>query len=339
MAQTTKAQTIADIARLAGVSKSTVSRALNDSPLIGAETKDRIRAIAREHDFSMNEQARRLSLRQSNVVGLVLLDLPNKPKTLDLFMLEVMGGISAGLGGLGYELLVLRVDPRESGWVRRTLDSGRADGFIMHSASCSPELLEQLLAERAPLVLWGSPRQTGGYSTVSGDSLAGGRLATDHLLATGRRRIAFLGGPFWAHEVEERRSGYAEALEAAGLVAEPELVAHADWMNAEHTGAQAIAELLERDPSIDGIFACSDLLALGAIDAVRASGRTVPEDVGVVGYDDSAIAAYANPPLTTIRQDGALIGSLLARTLVQQLQTGAVTNVTIPAELVVREST
>jgi DNA-binding LacI/PurR family transcriptional regulator len=330
------AKTIADIARLAGVSKSTVSRALNESPLIGVETKDRIRAIAAEHDFAMNQSARRLSRRQSNVVGLVLVDWPDYTKTLDLFMLEVMGGVSAGLGKLDYELLVLRVGPRDTDWVRRTLDSGRADGFIMHSPSCSPQILERIVKEQAPTVLWGS--RVNGCSTVSGDSVVGGRLATEHLLATGRTRIAFVGGPSYGSEVQERRRGYEEALTAAGITVDPQLIEHADWMNAERTGAEAAAEILRRDPAIDGIVACSDFLALGAIEAVRASGRSVPEDVGVVGYDDVAIAAYSNPPLTTIRQDGTLIGTLLARALVQQLQTGALTNVTIPAELVVRES-
>jgi DNA-binding LacI/PurR family transcriptional regulator len=123
-----------------------------------------------------------------------------------------------------------------------------------------------------------------------------------------------------------------------GVAVEPELTVHANWEQPEASAAAAIGTLLERDPGFDAVFANSDLFALGAIDALRAHGRRVPDDVAVMGYDDIAIAAYANPPLTTIRQAGPLVGTLLASTLVQRLETGAITNVTIPAELVVRES-
>jgi DNA-binding LacI/PurR family transcriptional regulator len=189
-----------------------------------------------------------------------------------------------------------------------------------------------------PIVVWGTPPEDSDYSSVSGDSVAGGRIATEHLLMTGRRRIAFLGGPAWAAEAEERRRGYEQALAAAGLEVDPALAVHANWEEPEASAAAAIEALLERDPGIDAVFANSDLFALGAIETLRAHDRRVPDDVAVVGYDDIALAAYANPPLTTIRQDGLLVGTLLARTLVQRLETGAVTNVTIPAELVVRES-
>jgi len=333
-----KAHTIADIARIAGVDKSTVSRALNDSPLIAAATKERIRAIAAQHDFQMNVPAQRLSRRQSNVAGLVSVDWGKGLKTLDMFMLEIMGGVSLGLSQQGYELLVLQVKVDDDSWARRYLESGRADGFIMLSASCRPELLTELGAERVPLVVWGPPAQNGDYSSVSGESFEGGRIATEHLLATGRRRIAFLGGPTWASEVEDRRLGFEAAHAAAGVEANPALTVYADWKEPEAAAVVAIGTLLERDPELDAVFANSDLFALGAIGALRAHGRRVPEDVAVVGYDDIALAAYASPPLTTIRQDGLLVGTLLARTLVQRLETGTDSNVTIPAELVVRES-
>lgn len=333
-----KAQTIADLARIAGVDKSTVSRALNDSPLIAAGTKARIRAIAEQHDFQINVPAQRLSTRRSNVVGLVRFDWGKGLKTLDMFMLEIMGGISMGLSQQGYDLLVLQAKVDDPGWAHRYLESGRADGFILLSASCTPEMLLGLGGKRMPIVVWGTPPEDSDYSSVSGDSVAGGRIATEHLLMTGRRRIAFLGGPAWAAEAEERRRGYEQALAAAGLEVDPALAVHANWEEPEASAAAAIEALLERDPGIDAVFANSDLFALGAIETLRAHDRRVPDDVAVVGYDDIALAAYANPPLTTIRQDGLLVGTLLARTLVQRLETGAVTNVTIPAELVVRES-
>src|SRR5262249_25091007 len=146
VAMATRVQTISDIARLAGVSKSTVSRALNDSPLIGVETKERIRSIAQEHEFQLNVPAQRLSRRQSQVVGLPMFDWGKGPASMDLFMLEIMGGISSGLHEQGYDLLVLQVPIEDVGWARRTIDSGRADGFVILSASCSPEQVDTLVA-------------------------------------------------------------------------------------------------------------------------------------------------------------------------------------------------
>jgi DNA-binding LacI/PurR family transcriptional regulator len=334
----TRAQTIADIARLAGVSKSTVSRALNDSPLIGAETKERVRAIAREHRFQLNVPARRLSLKRSNTVALVMYRYGPNIDFPDAFMLELMSGISVGLHASEHDLLVIHVASDDVEWPRRYFETGRVDGFILLSAMCTEQHLAELAALGAPFIVWGVPPGTDTCCSVSGDSFAGGRLATSHLLRTGRRRIAFLGGPAKAPEVQDRYRGYEAALHAAGEAVDPALVAHASWHRPENGGAAAMRGLLEVDPALDAVFANSDLLALAAMDAIRASGRRVPEDVAVVGYDDVTLARHGNPPLTTIRQDGPLAGRLLAQNLIQHIETGAVTNVAIPAELVVRES-
>jgi DNA-binding LacI/PurR family transcriptional regulator len=328
-----KVTTIADLARIAGVSKSTVSRALNESPLIGVETRERIQALAQEHDFQMNTSARRLSLGQSHVVGLV-----TKVGHSDMFMLEMMGGISAGLLELGYELLVLQGRLADPNWARGYVDSGRADGFVVLSSSCTPDEIDGVVESRVPFVLWGAASTKNEFSSVTGDNLAGGRLAAGHLIEIGRQRLAFVGGPTWAREVGDRLAGFEEAHRQAGLTVDPAAILRTDWDDAEGRAARAIQELLARRPDIDGVVANSDRFAIGAMDGVRAAGKRVPEDVAVVGYDDTAIAAHTNPPLTTIRQDGPLAGRLLARTLVQQLETGVVTSVSIPAELVVRES-
>jgi DNA-binding LacI/PurR family transcriptional regulator len=222
-------------------------------------------------------------------------------------------------------------------FARRYVASGRADGFIVLSPSCTPKRLEQLVASGAPFVVWGRHAGSTQYSSVTGDNVGGGRIATQYLLETGRRRIAFVGGPDWAPEIQERRSGYEQALTAAGVEVDEALIVHTPWMDAERNAADAVTRLLE-EGDVDAVVANSDRYAIGAIDAVRARGLSVPEHVAVVGYDDVAIAAFASPPLTTIRQDGALAGRLLARALVQQMQTGAVTDVVMPAELVLRES-
>src|SRR5262245_31593717 len=181
-------QTIADIARLAGVSKSTVSRALNDSPLIAADTKERIRAIARQHRFQMNVPARRLSTRRSHAIAFVTYVYKADLAVPDAFMLELQSGVSSALHGLGYDLLVVHVRPDDSDWAAEYLESGRADGFVLLSATCTRHQLETLVDLKAPFVIWGAPPGNG-YCTVIGDNVTGGRLATEHLLEAGRRRI------------------------------------------------------------------------------------------------------------------------------------------------------
>jgi DNA-binding LacI/PurR family transcriptional regulator len=337
MSSTPRVQTIADIARLAGVSKATVSRALNDSPLIAVETKERVRALAREHQFQMNASARRLSLKQSRTVALVTYTYKTGSAVPDAFMLEIMSGVSGALHVHDYDLLVVHIGPNDTDWVQRYLDTGRVDGFVLLSGTCSPEQLRTIVKTRAPFTIW-APRPVEGACSVSGDSIAGGRLATEHLLHAGRRRIAFLGGPARAPEVQDRYRGYESALQQAGLAADPELVAHATWHAPETSGGEAMRELLAKTPDLDAVFACSDLIAIAAMDVLREHGRRVPDDVAVVGYDDIALARHCNPPLTTIRQNGPLAGRLLAENLLQHLQTGAVTNVSIPAELAVRAS-
>jgi DNA-binding LacI/PurR family transcriptional regulator len=330
---------MADIARIAGVSKSTVSRALNDSPLIGTETKDRIRAIAQEHSYRLNAPARRLSLQRSNTVGLVAPSLKPTAAIPDAFMLELMAGIASGLRLNDYDLLVIHISPTDTEWVTRYLEGGRVDGFILISGMWNRTHLDALVAANAPSVRWGADPDVPGRPMVTGDSVAGGRVATSHLVESGRRRIGFLGGPTWSQEVTERYQGYEAALAAGGLALDPALTVYVDsWHDAEARGAAALEELLDRAPDLDAVFCNSDLLAIGALAALQAAGRTVPGDVAVVGYDDIAIAEHTVPPLTTVRQNGPLVGRLLAETLLEYLRTGVVTDVSIPAELVVRGS-
>jgi DNA-binding LacI/PurR family transcriptional regulator len=329
--------TIADIARLAGVSKSTVSRALNDSPLIGDDTKQRIQSIAAEHHFQLNVPARRLSLKQSHTIAFVTYAYKTDFSVPDVFMLEIMSGISRALHAHGYDLLVVHVDPGDTAWPRQYLDTGRVDGFILLSATCTTETMTALRELNAPLAIWGnSPEEASGFCAVTGDSFAGGKAATEHLLETGRRRVAFIGGSPRMGEVKDRYRGYEAALREAGTAPDPALVAYGDYSPV--SAATEMRRLLEQTPGIDAVFVNSDVMAIAAMDAIRETGRTVPDDVAVVGYDDISIAQHSNPPLTTIRQNGPLAGKLLADGLIQYLQTGVVSVVSIPAELVVRDS-
>ncbi|HVN56083.1 MAG TPA: LacI family DNA-binding transcriptional regulator [Anaerolineaceae bacterium] len=329
-------QTIADVARLANVSKSTVSRALNDSPLIGDETKERIRAIAAMHNFQLNAPARRLSLKQSRTIGYVTHCYHKEFSVADLFGLEINGGITRTLSANGYDMLEIHVDPRDTDWARQYLDSGRVDGFILMTFARKQAHIQALLDIGAPFIVWGVSPENNRYSTVSGDNFNGGRLATEYLIRSGRQRIAFMGGPANQYEVQQRYSGYEEALRAAGRPIDQALITYGDY--SLPSGGTGIQKLLEQAPNLDAAFVNSDLMAITAINALRESGRRVPDDVAVVGYDDLSIAEIYYPPLTTIRQNVPLAGKLLAQNLIQNLQTGVVTNVTVPVELVVRKS-
>jgi DNA-binding LacI/PurR family transcriptional regulator len=333
----TRATTIADIARIAGVSKSTVSRALNDSPLIGDETKGRIRAIAEEHQFQLNAPARRLRTKQSNAIAFVTYPYKMESGVPDVFLLEMMSGASGALHAEGYDLLVVPTDPSDTAWVRGYLEAGRVDGFVLLSATCTEAHFQALLDLKAPFITWGVLPWGSGYCSVSGDSVNGGRLATEHLLERGRTKIAFLGGPAGALEIADRYRGYEAALTAAGKTVDQALVAHA-WWTAE-AAAEGMRRLLEQTPDLDAVFVSSDLMAFAAMDVIRDLDRRVPEDVAVVGYDDVSLARFSNPPLTTIRQNGPLAGQLLARNLIEHLRTGVVTTTSIRADLVVRKST
>jgi DNA-binding LacI/PurR family transcriptional regulator len=329
-----KLRSIADIARIAGVSKSTVSRALNDSPFAGERTKERIQAIAKAHDFQPSAAARNLSLRSSHAIAFVTHAYASGTCTVtDPFSLEMMGGIADGLHELGYDLMVALVDPHDRDWPS-LLDSGRVDGFIIMTSAKKRHHIELLLAKGAPFVAWGANR--GSYCTVCGDDFKGGMLATEKLLSTGRKRIAFIGGPRWEGEVKERYRGYEAAFQAAGREVNGQIVGYGDY--SEASAARLMEELLGKEARIDGVFCNSDLMAIAAMRVLQAMGRRIPEDVAVVGYDDLALASYVTPALTTVSQKIPIAGRLLARDLVTFLKQGVITATTVPVELVVRAS-
>lgn len=330
-------QTIEDIARLAKVSKSTVSRALNNSPLISQETKDRIQAIARENHFHINASARNLSLRQSRTVAFITpAYYPGYFYAEDLFGMEILGGIGNGLQILGYDLLVVHVNPRDTEWAQGYLDSGRADGFILLTSNHKRTLIKSLVDMAVPFIGWGTPVPNLNYCLVSADNIEGGILATQHLIRIGRQRIAFLGGPEDSLTVQHRFKGYEKALQNTGRNVDPNLLAYGDYSYV--SGIDSMQRLMDQSPDLDAVFANSDLMAIGAINAIQNRGKRVPEDIAVIGYDDLPIAMYNNLPLTTIRQNIPLAGKLLAQNLIQYIQTGVITNVTLPVELVIRKS-
>ncbi len=332
-------QTIDDIARICCVSKSTVSRALSDSSLISTGTKERIQAVAREHNFQINIPARRLSMQRSRTLAYVVSAHHIKDVSqADLFGMEVLGAISGSLSTSHYDLLVASVDPNDPDWPHQYLDTGRVDGFILLTSSRKQFHIQTLVEMEAPFIVWNNVcLPDGTYCSVGSDNFSGGKQAAGHLLQTGRRRIAFVGGPEYEYEAQQRYDGYVAALQEHGLEVDPALVTYGRWNR--NSAANQMQQLLETAPDLDAVFANSDMMAVGAINVLRESGRRVPQDVAVVGYDDLAIAKFSSPPLTTISQNLPLVGQLLAQNLIQKIETGLITTVTIPPELVIREST
>lgn len=328
--------TISDIAKLAGVSKSTVSRALNNSPLIGQETRERIQALAQQYKFKINMPARRLSMKQSNTIAFVTHAYHKEFSVADLFGLEIMGGISQGLSAHGYDMLVVHVNPHETEWAHQYLDSGRVDGFILMTSTRKQSHIHALLEMDAPFIVWGVPPSDEQYCSVTGDNFNGGRIATEYLIRQGKKRIAFIGGPQEELEVQQRFEGYEHALFASNRTVEPALVTYGDFSNT--SGARAMEKLLTSAPDLDAVFVNSDLMAIAAMDVIREHGRSVPEDIAVIGYDDLSISEHSNPPLTTIRQNIPLAGRMLAENLIKYLETGVITNVSTPVDLIVRKS-
>lgn len=329
-------QTITDLARLAGVSKSTISRALNNSPLIGDETRERIQALATEHNFQFNSSAQRLSKKESRTIGYVTHAHLKDFSWVDLFGMEIMGGVSRGLYQKGYDMLVIHITPGETGWVEQCYGTGRVDGFILLSAFRANEQIDALLKKEAPFIVWGVPRPNQSYCTVVGDNLAGGRLATEYLMRLGRQKIAFLGGLARTLDVQLRYAGYEAALQAAGRSLDPNLIVYGDY--SAISGRKSMQVLLEQAPDLDAVFVNSDLMAIAAMEAIRDAGRRVPEEIAVVGYDNLTIAEFTYPSLTTISQNVPKAGQMLAQNLLQYLESGIVSNVTMPVELVIRKS-
>ncbi|MDQ1815834.1 LacI family DNA-binding transcriptional regulator [Massilia sp. CCM 9210] len=325
---------MADIARLAGVSKATVSRALNRSPLVNEETRTRILELASSLKYTINIGAQNLRLKQNRTVGVVVpYDSATRQHLSDPFFLSMLGSLADALTERGFDMLLSRVDAEQLDAAAMPFDTGRVIGIILIGQWRHHDQLNQLAARHVPIVVWGAQLPQQLYTTVGGDNVSGGMLATEHLIAAGRKRIAFF-GDINLPEVAQRYSGYCNALARHGLPLEPQLRVSVSFL--PEGGEQAVREIERRAVPYDAVFACSDLLAMTAINTLRALGKQVPDDVAVVGYDDIELSTYFHPPLTTIRQPiraagQALVGALLA--LVESKPAGSLQ---LPTELIVR---
>jgi DNA-binding LacI/PurR family transcriptional regulator len=327
---------MADIARLAGVSKATVSRALNHSPLVNEETRTRILELASSLKYTINIGAQNLRLKQNRTVGVVVpFDSDTRQHLSDPFFLSMLGSLADALTERGFDMLLSRVDAEQIDAAAQPFDTGRVIGVILIGQWRQHDQLNQLAARHVPIVVWGAQLPQQLYTTVGGDNVSGGMLATEHLIDSGRRRIAFF-GDINLPEVAQRYRGYCNALAKHGLPVDPQLRVSVSFL--PEGGTLAVQELARRAIDYDAVFACSDLLAMTAINTLREHGKEVPRDIAVVGYDDIELSTYFHPPLTTIRQPIREAGQALVGALLALVEGQSPASEQLPTELIVRST-
>jgi DNA-binding LacI/PurR family transcriptional regulator len=325
--------TLEDLAKLAGVSISTVSRALNDQPLISARTKQRIWALAREHDYPFRQSMPSAPIGAEGSIAVVTPNQRGRPLPLSHpFFLELLASIGEAARERDCDFTVSHVAPVNYEDLVTATTTGRSNGVIFLGQAMLHEEFNRLAETGAKFILWGAHIPGQKYRSIGSDNLLGGRRATLHIARLGRRRILFIGGS--DPEALQRRRGYLEALQEAGLETDPRLICEVEF-ELESADA-AVMRLLRRGIAFDGIVAASDVIALGAIRALRRAGIEVPKDVSVVGYDDMLLSRLSTPTLSTIRQDTLRAGKLLVSSILDAGNEDLPTY--LPTELIVRES-
>jgi DNA-binding LacI/PurR family transcriptional regulator len=311
--------TLEGVASLAGVSRATVSRVVNGSPRVSPDVRREVEAAIERLGYVPNRAARSLVTRRSGSFGLVITE-PTGRLFSDPFFPRVLRGISAELTARDLQLILLM--PNSKTDLQRTgdyLSAGHVDGVVLVSLHGEDPLPARLDAAGVPLVLVGRPLHGGiSASYVDVDNREGARSAVEHLIASGRTEIATITGPQDMPAGIDRLVGYRDAIGDAFRVTDPGLEANGDFT--QDGGAKAMAHLLTKRPTLDAVFAASDLMAAGALSVLSAEGRRVPEDVALVGYDDSPVAASLHPQLSSVRQPIEEMGREVARLLVEAVE-------------------
>ncbi len=325
-----------DIARMAGVSESTVSRALAGSPLVAKKTRARILELAKAAHYTVNESARNLRQRKSRTIEVVIpIEAHGRQQISDPFFLDMLGSIADALALREYDMLLSKIAPWANAGRRNPLLAGRADGIIIIGQGRQCAELSRFARDNRPVAVWGAHLPGNDYIVVGSDNRQGGKKAAAHLLQLDRRHIAFLGDTEQP-EIALRHQGYLDALHEAGVQAHASLCIKAPFDSAEaFAAAQGLVRSGQR---FDAIVAASDVIAMSAIAALRQAGLKVPEDVSVTGYDNIASSAWFSPPLTTISQSIEKGGAALVEALFEQISGGEGRSVVLPAELIVRGS-
>ncbi|WEH35867.1 LacI family DNA-binding transcriptional regulator [Streptomyces sp. AM 4-1-1] len=334
--------TLDAVAARAGVGRGTVSRVINGSPRVSERARTAVRRAVTELGYVPDRAARTLVTSRTDAVALVV---PEKETRLfaEPYFSDIIRGVTAGLSGTDLQLLLILVrDARERERLTAYLAARRVDGVLLVSVHRDDPLPGVLETYDIPSVLAGRRSDGETLSHVHADNAGGARSAVRHLLGRGCRVVAAITGPPDMEAARARLDGYHEALERAGLTVDGSLVDCGDFT--EEGGREVMRTLLRRRPDLDAVFAASDVMAAGAVQVLRRAGRRVPEDVAVVGFDDSIVARHTDPPLTSVRQPVEEMGRTMARLLLEEMSEGGRPagrvrrEVVLATELVVRGS-
>ena len=330
--------TLDEVARVAGVSRATVSRVVNGSPKVSADVRRTVERTIDRLGYVPNRAARSLVTRRSDSIAVVITE-PAPRLFSDPFFPRVIRGVSTALAARDLQLVLLMPDDaREEQRTIRYLTGGHVDGVILVSLHGDDPLPTELAARRIPLVLVGRPPLGAQVDYVDADNRGGARLAIRHLLEGGRQRIATITGPGDMVPGIDRLAGYRDALIEAGMPVDADLITTGDFTH--EGGTAAMERLLAARPDLDAVFCASDLMAVAALGVLQAAGRRVPEDVAVVGYDDAPIAMTTRPTLTSIRQPVEEMGREMVNLLTSSIeQNGRVPrHIVLATELIARAS-
>jgi len=330
-----------DIAHFAGVSQSTVSRALRNSPLVNEETRKKVHEIAKELNYKVDKNASNLRTQQSKTLALLLFEDPTKDDSqINPFFLAMLGSITRASANVGYDLLI-SFQQASKDWHADYEDSHRADGIILLGYGDFidyQEKLDKLMDQGTKFVCWGAKVAQSPNLSISCDNYHGGQLAAKHLIELNRTNCVFIGDASeHSPEFFSRFNGFNDEFKKNNFDIDSRKIANA--ISTDESGFHATKSLIINNIKFDALFAASDLIAIGAIKALTEAGIKVPEDVAVVGFDDIPIASFTNPPLTTVQQDTSKAGEMLVTNLLKMINDEAITTNTLVPELIVRGST
>ncbi|MER5682302.1 LacI family DNA-binding transcriptional regulator [Streptomyces sp. NPDC002205] len=330
--------TLEEVAARAGVGRGTASRVINGSPRVSEHTREAVEAAVAELGYVPNRAARALAGNRTDAIALVVPE-PETRFFAEPYFSDIVRGVGAALADTEMQLLLTLVgSDRERKRLAQYLTAHRVDGVLLvsvHADDPLPDLLEQL---GMPAVMSGRRSACETLAAVDSDNFEGARGAVDHLISRGRRSIATITGRLDVYGAQRRLDGYRKAVAAAGLGPDEQLIAPADFT--EEGGARAMRELLARRPDVDAVFAASDVMAAGARQVLREAGRRIPDDVALIGFDDSAVARHMDPALTSVRQPIEEMGRVMTRVLLQEIagENEERPQIVLPTELVVRDS-
>ncbi|MDN5569871.1 MAG: LacI family transcriptional regulator [Propionibacteriaceae bacterium] len=327
--------TIRDVAREAGVSYATVSRVLNGGKWVAPDSQRAVERAIAKTGYRANQAARSLATgRSGNYV--FLLTEPQRALFEDPNFAVLFRAAAEEMAERELTLVLLVAGSEgERRRAKEYVHGGHVDGVLLVSPHQGDPLITDLLSAGVPIVSNGAPTWNDRISTVTADDAGGARRAVEHLVAQGRRRIATIIGPSDSRGGHDRHTSYGAVLREHGLAADPSLVAEGDW--GRQSGARAMSTLLAVRPDLDAVFAGNDAMAVGAVEVIEGSGRRIPDDVHVVGFDDAAVAEASRPPLTTVRLPFEQISRTMVDLVSDTTREGTV-HVTIPTRLIVRSS-